>query len=198
MKLTRRDALIALGGAVGVGGVMAVDSRPPDTTKKENQTELTSDGVKSLVAAADVVYPSEVEGIDEFVSEYVTGLPRYRQSAIEATIDELNRYSREIRGRDFREMTPQARESVLKQLGVHQSGSDPEGDLPERVRYDIVNQVLFGLFSSPKGGRLVGITNPVGYPGGYQSYQRSPSEDAVVSESPQNHLSDTRDQDEQR
>jgi hypothetical protein len=51
---------------------------------------------------------------------------------------------------------------------------DPRGSDEQRVRYFVVNELLFALYASPTGGELVGIENPQGHPGGIQSYQRGP------------------------
>jgi len=45
-----------------------------------------------------------------------------------------------------------------------------------RVRYYLVNDLLFALYSSPTGGKLVGIENPQGHPGGTGSYQQPPND----------------------
>jgi hypothetical protein len=42
------------------------------------------------------------------------------------------------------------------------------------VRYYVVNELLYALYTSPTGGELVGIENPQGHPGGHESYQHEP------------------------
>ena len=66
------------------------------------------------------------------------------------------------------------RDTVLRQLGVHTADEDPDGTRAERIRYYVVNELLYALYASPTGGELVGIENPQGYPGGRASYQRGP------------------------
>jgi hypothetical protein len=51
---------------------------------------------------------------------------------------------------------------------------DPDGTDAGRVRYYVVNELLYALYASPTGGELVGIENPRGYPGGTASYRRGP------------------------
>jgi hypothetical protein len=59
-------------------------------------------------------------------------------------------------------------------MGVHTADEDPDGTTAERIRFYVVNELLFALYASPAGGRLVGIENPQGHPGGAESYRRGP------------------------
>jgi len=59
-------------------------------------------------------------------------------------------------------------------MSVDTADPVPDGDDVERVRYYVVNELLFALYSSPTGGELVGLENPRGNPGGLASYQRGP------------------------
>jgi hypothetical protein len=63
---------------------------------------------------------------------------------------------------------------VLDEMGVDTADPDPEGPDPARVRFYVVNDLLFALYASPTGGELVGIENPQGHPGGTDSYRRGP------------------------
>ena len=54
--------------------------------------------------------------------------------------------------------------------------------MSDRVRFFVVNELLFALYSSPTGGSLVGIENPVGHPGGTESYQHAGPEDERATE----------------
>jgi hypothetical protein len=67
-------------------------------------------------------------------------------------------------------------------MAVDRTGSSPNGNIPERIRYYVVNQLLYGLYTAPTGGRLLGIENPVGHPGGFESYQKEPSQEAFTAE----------------
>jgi hypothetical protein len=62
-------------------------------------------------------------------------------------------------------------------MGVHTADPDSEGTDPERVRFHVVNELLYALYTSPTGGELVGIENPQGYPGGTASYREGPATD---------------------
>jgi hypothetical protein len=59
-------------------------------------------------------------------------------------------------------------------MGVQSAESDSGGGVPERIRYHLVNSLLYALFTSPMGSELVGISNPTGHPGGYESLTRAP------------------------
>ena len=179
MELTRRDALAALaasGVAVGTGAVLEGN---PFASGDEPKSEDTSPEARldSLLAVAEFVYPSEVSGVEEFVRTYTLGRtkdrPTYREGMVEA-LSTLDEYARTWHDADFRALDPETRESVLDEMGVDTADPDPDGGDPQRVRYYVVNELLYALFTSPTGGKLVGIENPQGHPGGTDSYQRGP------------------------
>lgn len=176
MLLSRRDALGALlvGGGFGVG----VDQLPASEGVSREADDDFAAAVQALTAVADVVYPSAVTPTDEFVDEYVGGLPPERQRTVANVVQSLDAYARREFGDELSALSPDACDAVLRSLGVDRTVSDPSGSLPERVRYHVVNLLLYGLYTSPRGSRLVGIENPVGFPGGYESYQKSPSTNA--------------------
>ncbi|WP_132060687.1 gluconate 2-dehydrogenase subunit 3 family protein [Halorussus amylolyticus] len=174
MELTRRDALAALAaGGVAVGAGAMLEGNPFG----ENAPASPEDRLDTLLAVAEVVYPSEVSGIEEFVRTYALGRTEdrddYREGIVEA-LDTLDEYTRTWHDADFRELDAETRESVLDQMGVDTADPDPEGTDRERVRFFAVNELLYALYTSPTGGELVGIENPQGHPGGASSYQRGP------------------------
>lgn len=174
MNLTRRDALAALAGAgIVASGAAAVVSRDDlDADPAALDTTL-----ETLVAAAEVVYPTEVEGVREFVEAYSLGRmadrPDYREGVDEAT-DTLDGYATSWHDAAFASLSVAERDSLLREMGVDAVEPDPAGIDPERVRYFVVNELQYALYTSPTGGKLVGIENPQGYPGGTTSYQRGP------------------------
>lgn len=195
MLLTKRDALVALLAGGGVWGI-AVGT---DTEQDSKSRTLGSGGVvdetdiETLTAVAEIVYPSEVTATGGFVRQYVGGLPERKQNSIAATATDLRKHSYRVRGEVFKYLTTEARDELLRGMGVDRSGSAPDGTLAERVRYHVVNQLLYGLYTHPRGGELIGIENPVGYPGGHESYQNPPS---GVEQSAVNHTHDTLQADE--
>lgn len=181
MRLTRRDAVLALlAGGVG-GGTVGLASSSSDPTQTNGPSVLSDSSVQTLVAVAEVVYPSEVTGTEEFARQYVTGLSDRRIGDVASAAEELDDYARRTRGDAYANLSAANRDSVLRAMGVSRTGSSADGSLPERVRYHAVNQLLYGLYTSPKGGKLVGIENPFGYPGGYESYQKPPSSETGPS-----------------
>jgi hypothetical protein len=175
MKLTRRDAVAALAaaGAAVAGGALLDDVRPPrnDTADGVDESVLAT-----LTAAAEVLYPSSVEGHREFVEAYVLGRIRhraeYREGVAEAAA-QLDATARDWEDSSFAALDPAGRDDLLRSLGVDTADPDPDGPISERIRRYVVNELLFAFYASPAGGRLVGVENPVGHPGGIESYQRA-------------------------
>ncbi len=173
MELTRRDALLAIGG-------MGAASAYIGTTVRGDVAELDeAEVVARLRAAEEALYPSAVEVTTEFVQAYVRGRRASREDFLVGQVEalkELDRQARHIAGRPFRSLSRERRRTVFRRLGVHRAPPVPDGTLEERVRYYVVNDLLFTLFSTPAGGRLVGCENPPGHPGGRTAYQRRPPE----------------------
>ncbi|WP_232702167.1 gluconate 2-dehydrogenase subunit 3 family protein [Halobacterium wangiae] len=171
MELTRRDVLAALaatGAAVGAGATLLVE---PDGDPVGDHE------VETLVAVAGVVYPSAVEGVESFVEQYsvnrVRERPEYAAGVADA-VAALDDYSREWNEADFVALDPGVREETLDEMSVDVADPVPDGTDRERVRYYLVNELLYALFTTPTGGELAGIENPQGHPGGTSSYQRGP------------------------
>jgi len=176
MELTRRDALGALaaaGVAVG-GGALALDAVDPFGDDEEG---LDHDPAATMRAVATVVYPSELAGVDEFVDTYVAGRaedrPGYRDGIREATGILEDRadawYGDSVAG-----LSPADRDDLLREVGADGATPAPDGADSQQIRFYVVNELLYALYSSPTGGELVGIENPQGHPGGTDSYQRGP------------------------
>jgi hypothetical protein len=184
MELTRRDAVAALvaGGAVAAGAVSLGDDSDADAPA-DPDADLEEDLLRTLTSAAEVLYPSEVDGHRAFVERYALGRIEaradYRAGVTEAAA-ELDAVARDWEGAAFASLSRRARDDLLRSLGVDTADPDADGPISERIRRYVVNELLFAFYASPTGGRLVGIENPVGYPGGTESYQRattSPEDD---------------------
>ena len=132
--------------------------------------------LRTLTATAEVLYPSDVEGHRAFVERYVLGRIEarddYRADVAEAAA-ELDAVARDWEDAPFASLSRDARDDLLRSLGVDTADPDPDGPISERIRRFVVNELLFAFYASPTGGRLVGVENPVGYPGGTESYQRA-------------------------
>lgn len=178
MRLTRRDAVAALSGAgIVVGGGIAALSRESVQDDADGSGDDIDRTLATLTAAAEVVYPSDIDGIGEFVETYSLGRIEGRKgylADVRQAVSELNETTLVWENDRFAALSVEVRDSVLRQLGVDTADEDPEGTTAERIRYYIINELLFALYASPTGGELVGIENPQGYPGGTGSYQRGP------------------------
>jgi hypothetical protein len=174
MELSRRDALAALGAAgVVAGGAVTLDQ----LREGEGEAAIGEAEVKTLVAVAEVVYPSAVEGHRTFVETYSAGRVENREAYAAGVADavaDLDDAARSWYDAPYRELDAATRDGLLRELGCHTADPDPAGTTAERVRYHVVNELLYALYSSPTGGELVGIENPQGHPGGTASYKRGP------------------------
>lgn len=186
MELTRRDALAALAsvGAVGSGVAAgrALDAGAPRAAASADEHEAFDDADAAdvlgvLVAASEVLYPSAVEGHERFVETYVLGRiegrPAYRRGLVEA-VSALDGVARDWHAASFADLAVETRDSLLREVGADVAAADPEGSVSARVRFYVVDELLYALYTSPTGGELVGIENPTGHPGGTTSYRRGP------------------------
>ncbi|NHN40365.1 twin-arginine translocation signal domain-containing protein [Halorubellus sp. JP-L1] len=176
MELTRRDAMGALaaaGVAVGASVVadrwMGEDADPP---------EFDEHALATTIAVGRAVYPSDVENVESFVRTYALTRSEdddaYRAGMADA-VAALDDYAREWRDAAYVDLGPETAETVLHEMGVDVEDPDPEGVPAERVRFYLVNELLYALYTTDTGGALVGVENPQGYPGGTDSYQRGPN-----------------------
>jgi hypothetical protein len=181
MELTRRDALAALASAGVVGGgaaaALARERREATVRRPTDGESAGSPLLDALVATAEVVYPEEVSGVPAFVETYslarFDARPDYRAGVRDA-VEELDDHARAWYDEAYAALDRGTRDDLLRSMGVDAAEEDPEGTTAERVRFYAVNELLFALYTSPAGGRLVGIENPQGHPGGTESYRRGP------------------------
>lgn len=172
-ELTRRDAIAALGAA---GVAVTAGTFGPEALEREG---VTDQDLATVVAVAEVVYPSEVDGVEQFVERYLAGRADERPSHARAVRDaarRLDRYAREWHDTRFADMAPDARGELMRAMGLAVADPDPDPDAadPGRLRYYLVNELLYALYATPTGAELVGLENPQGYPGGTASYRRPP------------------------
>ena len=179
--LTRRDALAALvaAGAAGAGLAASTRDSPEENTSRDpDESEpLGAHERETLTAVARVVYPDTLGGVGEFVRTYAAGRAETRPERAQAIADAvatLDERADRTEGAPYVDLSPRRQDELLREMGVDVVDSDPEGIVAARLRYYLVNELLFALYASPTGGRLVGIENPHGHPGGVTSYQRGP------------------------
>ncbi|MFC6719155.1 gluconate 2-dehydrogenase subunit 3 family protein [Natrialbaceae archaeon GCM10025810] len=175
MELTRRDAVAAL-AALGTSGatIAGVHHHASSGTDADGDGSDSDPALETLLAAAEVVYPSELEGVEEFVETFLEGRrdSEAHAAGLEDAVEELDRYANVYHDAPFAELSPADRDDTLRRASVATVPERPDGTAPERIRYYVVNELLLALYTSPTGGELVGIENPQGYPGGLETYQR--------------------------
>lgn len=186
MELTRRDAVAAL-GAIGVGGgALALsqsgdtddetDSRPP--TDADEADGLSEHDLATAVAVAQAIYPSVVGNVEGFTTEFLRGRVAddpERATDIGDAVAYLDEYVDTWYDVDaFTSLSVADRTDAFDRMNADTADPDPDGGGVQRVRYYLINDLLFALYASPTGGELVGIENPQGHPGGTNSYHRGP------------------------
>lgn len=168
LRLTRRDALtaVAAGGTLA-GGSLAISEVAGEVDSQQGDSALSDTDIATAEAVATVVYPSAVDVTTVFIETYLRRLSRDRKAALSDTVEDLNAHTQSQYGPAFHGIEARSkRDAVLRSLGVNRARSVPAGSVPERVRYHLVNSLLYALFTTSKGSQLVGVENPTGYPGG--------------------------------
>jgi hypothetical protein len=150
MELIRREAVVPLAAAgvtVGGGALLAADRDWQLTDPGQVDHDL--DTMRALVP---VLCPSEVTATDGFVETYVHGRidddEAYREAVGEA-VAALDERAVERRGAPFVDLDAAECEGLLHDLGMSSTEPDPEGTDAERIRYYLVNELLFALFTTP-------------------------------------------------
>jgi len=184
MELSRRDAVAAL-AALGLGGGAAATYARRNGGEDGDQQPGPGDdaagvsndhALRVAVAVAETIYPAEVTGVEQFVGEFLG--ERLRQpdhgDGVREAVSAVEDQARTWYDESFVSLAPERRDQLLREIGADVADEDPDGTVAERVRYYLVNDLLLALYTSPRGGDLVGIENPQGHPGGTDSYQRGP------------------------
>lgn len=179
MELTRRDAVAALaavGGAATAGVGLSRLQSDSSSDDPEESRPADQQVTETMVAIAEVVYPTEVSGIEPFVAEFLE--PRLEREeharGIRESVSELEERAESWHGAPVQTLSEDTREQLLREVSAHTVDEHPAGTTAEQMRYYVVNELLLALYASPKGGKLVGLENPQGHPGGTESYQQGP------------------------
>ena len=163
MELSRREMFWSLLGTGSVGGLAAYELS--EMVVRERKT-ASRDDIESLLTVAGIVHPAESEAFEPVLSSYLNQLSDSRTQSILETIAELNKISRRRLGRPFHILSRNEAEQLFTILGVNRVQAAPNGTLAERIRFHLVNSVIYALMTNPNGTREFEIQNPVGYPGG--------------------------------
>ncbi|GAA0202387.1 gluconate 2-dehydrogenase subunit 3 family protein [Halobaculum roseum] len=188
MQLSRRDAMLALsaagvGSLAGCGAPVASDGPGDGTTTDDEDGGARDDTVgdhelSTLIAVARAVYPSAVDGVDEFVRTYtggrVDGDGAYARGVADA-VETLDEYTGNLYDAQYVDLEPADRVEALDVMSVDVAEPEPDGTDPQRVRHYLVNELLYALYASPTGASLAGLENPPGHPGGTESYREGPN-----------------------
>ncbi|MBZ6494317.1 gluconate 2-dehydrogenase subunit 3 family protein [Natrinema longum] len=179
MELTRRDAvaaLAALGGGT-LAGCAAPRGAPPDGNGTDSGADVDTELIReTMVAAAEVVYPSAVTGTRPFVERFLEGrlADPTHAAELDAVVAELDELADAWYADGVAALSVAERDRFFRELRADTAEENPDGTTAQRVRYYVVNELLVALYASPTGGELVGIENPQGHAGGIESYQRGP------------------------
>lgn len=172
MKLDRRDVLLGAAGVFAGIGVQAGFAADEEALAAATRSDLSDEAVATLVRVARVVYPSDVSVDPGFVDAYYFTLPDYRVTAAARAVDGLDSHARATYGARYGALGDGKAETLLRNLGVDSAIPRAHGVLAERVRYHVVNGLLYALFTSPRGSRLFGVEQPIGYGGGYHGHEQ--------------------------
>lgn len=173
VELTRRSALITLlAGTTASSFALQEINDVPQTS-----SEFSDDELDVLLALTDVIYPSDIDVSRSFIRRYADQISEPRFRKMQKTIGGLDRMSHRVFGAPFQAVSVSKRDSLLRYFGVDRVQPRPDGTLVERIRFHLVNTLLYILFTNPKGSRIYGIANPIGHPGGLDDllrYQQNP------------------------
>lgn len=179
MDLTRRQMVaISLAGGFGTGITLQSLSEFDRSRESQDTSDVSNEELRTLSSLATVVYPSTVTETEGLVENYLGYQPPERLHEIRDAIAALDRHAQRRYGAEFAALGPAERERLVRELGVDRAVPDGDGTTSERIRHYLVNGLLFALFTDPAGSRLVGIDNPLGHPGGYESYAMEPDGDS--------------------
>lgn len=173
MRLTRRDALEALAAVTVAGlGSVSVSELATRIDDQGAEQQLHQTDIETAEAVAEVVYPSEVTVSPEFIETYYSSMPDGLRGEAGRAIRDLNTVSKREFSTAFANVeSRKTRDDILRAIGVNRAQSNPDGTIPERVRYFLVNGLLYALFTTPQGSKLFGVDNPKGYAGGFATFQ---------------------------
>lgn len=161
MELSEPDAVSALGVA---------DVDPSSTSGWSSPRE---DPARTLLALAEVLYPSVVEVTMEFIETYLVGRsseePGYR-AELERGVALLDDWARDAFDEEFARLSVAERDTLLREMGVRLVDAVPDGSALERLHYHLVEELLVAFYASPTGAELVGAHSAWVYDAGVESY----------------------------
>lgn len=181
-SLSRRGMLIGLSGAVagsaayGYGSEWA-GSRSAPGDADSDERDISSTRIATLQSVASAVYPSAIDVDSDFIERQVLDRTEPRPDhfdEMESAIETVDTYAKARFGDRMKELSEDDRRRVLHSVGATRVRPTADGTTAERVRYYLINDLLYALFTSALSSELTGIENPPGHPGGREAYQRGP------------------------
>lgn len=179
---SRRQFLTALGGTALAAAGYAYGTEYTGSVAADSATESSShpasrEHIDALSAIASAVYPSAVSIDPSFIESRVFGRvepePGHFDNLVTA-IEAVDDHARARFGGRITDLSAGRRRQVLQSMGVTTVHPTADGTTAERVRFYLVGDLLYVLFTSPAGGKLLGVDNPPGHPGGREAYQHGP------------------------
>ncbi|MDS0261269.1 gluconate 2-dehydrogenase subunit 3 family protein [Haloarcula sp. S1CR25-12] len=151
MQLSQPDAVSALGAA----GIDPATEASWDGAESREDPSTT----RTLLALAEVLYPSVVEVTLEFVETYLVGRSSDHQrfrTELERGAETLDDWARDAFGDAFARLDVEQRDSLLRHMGVRLVDAVPDGTELERLHYHVVEELLVAFYTSPTGAELAG------------------------------------------
>ncbi|EMA23694.1 gluconate 2-dehydrogenase subunit 3 family protein [Haloarcula argentinensis] len=179
---SRRQFLTALGGtafaAAGYGyGTEPSGSVAVDSVTGSSAHPASGEHIEALTAIATAVYPSAVSITPSFIESRVFGRvepePGHFDKLVTA-IEAVDDHAKARFGGRITDISAGRRRQVLQSMGVTTVHPTADGTTAEQVRFYLVGDLLYVLFTSPMGGKLLGVDNPPGHPGGREAYKQGP------------------------
>jgi len=180
MRLTRRETLatVLLGG-LGTGAGLQVLAEVPEAGREPDGDRIVTDYQReTLSAVAEAIYPSALTDPGVLAERYLAYQPLDRLQAIRDAILDLDQAAQRRYDAPFATLTTGERETLLREMGVDRVAAARDGTVSARIRYFLVDGLLFALVTNPEGSQLVGVDNPVGFPGGYEYGGDAPGGDS--------------------
>jgi hypothetical protein len=170
----------ALGGAAVAAGAYGYGTGSREAEQLSDSHPASRAHVEAATAVADAIYPQSVAVDESFVENAVfrrvEPTPGHFDALVE-TIEAVERHASARFGASVTGLSPGTRRQVLQSMNVTAVHAMPDGTTAERVRFYLLNDLLYALFTSPRSRPLTGIENPPGHPGGLAAYRRAPGGD---------------------
>jgi hypothetical protein len=126
---------------------------------------------------ARAIYPSSFPVDESWVENRVFGRVEPTEGHFDqlvAAIEAIDAHARARFGGPVTSLSEGYRRGVLQSMGVTEVHATADGTTAERVRFYLVNDLLYVLLTAPESSDLTGIVNPPGHPGGTDVYKQGP------------------------